>query len=389
MNHCAKCSAPITPGQEVWARRKNGKQRAALCPSCATAVRQKAKPGQTQPAAPGLLDRVEQSQSATQRTKSPAMTRIKTTSSQVRTKNNGSQPKTYKPSNKTSIDGVLMLILITMVGGVLIGGITAVIGRFIYLIIAFPVGMGYLGGKGIELAVKHGKVRNPLLAATFGLLVGFIIYGTYRYGEYLFFRIEGRTIIMEEVEMEGNEPIDATTADLIADEILLEETGYTGFLGFTLLQAAEGMSIGRVSGGTTINIGTTLTWIYWVVEILLVFGFAAMMGSEAASRPFCERHDRWYGKEKRVGGLSPDQGTAALQLLKDGNFLELGPMLESTAPLPGVELYVERCRDCIVSNPVLTVKRVFKNSKGKIEHKELHTQIISQDQMATLQQSML
>ncbi len=77
------------------------------------------------------------------------------------------------------------------------------------------------------------------------------------------------------------------------------------------------MFISRVGYGsdTGINIGTALTWVYWLFDLAAFAGLPAFMAMEAAGRPFCVYHDRWYEKEKSLGGVEPAQAENVMGLL--------------------------------------------------------------------------
>ena len=123
--------------------------------------------------------------------------------------------KTYTPSNKICPQGLKWLILTTIIGGATIGGLTFLISQLIYLIIIFPVIMGILGGGLNALAIDKGKVRNPLVATGFGLLMGLSIYGSMNLGNYWLFK-DG---INKEAKSINNE-LSQTEIDARLDEYL-------------------------------------------------------------------------------------------------------------------------------------------------------------------------
>jgi hypothetical protein len=126
-----------------------------------------------------------------------------------------------------------------------------------------------------------------------------------------------------------------------------------------------------------LNIGTPLTWVYWLLEIVAIAGIAAAMAWEAAKQPFCARHDRWYAKEKSLGGVGPGRGEHALDLLEQGDYASFARALNQKTPVPGVEFFIERCVGCLDSNPVLTVKGVKRSSRGQVNYDVLSKQHIS------------
>ena len=101
------------------------------------------------------------------------------------------------------------------------------------------------------------------------------------------------------------------------------------------------------------------------------------MASEAASQPFCEHHDRWYAKEKSLGGVERTQAENMMDLLYMGDYVSFGRALHQKTPIPGMEFFYERCVGCQESNPILTMKRVSSSSKGKADHSVVGKQTLT------------
>lgn len=281
------------------------------------------------------------------------------------------------------LDGCLLMILFGLAGGLLAGGLVFGISRIIYLIILFPIGMGMAAGYLIAKAVRVGKVRHAGVAALAAVGTGLLIYGAFWVGEYLAFRSEVREFIMEEMVAEFGES-DALAANQIVDRFLEEEVGSGGVGGFVLLSAREGMELGRIGRGQMLNIGQTLTWIYWLVEIVIIAAVAAGIAMDEAGRPFCTTHDRWYERNKLVGGVVVEQANTAMQLLQTGQYTELGNLLNPKAPAPGLAFYAASCRDCVSSDPVLTVAALSLDSRNRVKSKDLTKRPVSAQQHEAL-----
>ncbi|MCI0398568.1 MAG: hypothetical protein L0332_02695 [Chloroflexi bacterium] len=352
MNYCARCDISIPSGEETWAKRKDGTQ-VALCRDCAVAIRQTAKPSSLAEPEPA-----------------PAPVELKI--------------PMYRPSNKVPIDGFLMLLLAVMVGGAVVGGLVFLLSRVVYLPFLFPLGMAFAGAIAVAVAVRAGRVRNPAVAALFGVVAGLFIYGVYRYGDYLAFRGVLRQVIVQEAANEVDLTGDLVTLNQLVDLFLFEEVGQSGFIGYFLLSAREGVSFSRLSGNSSLNIGPLFTWLYWLLEVVVIAGLAGAIGAQAAGSPYCERHDRWYDREKRAGGVSQEQAKEALLLLQDKGYGQLGQMLRLPAPAPGLAFFVASCDDCQESNPVLLAKHLVQSANGRVQAKTLLKQSISPAQHADL-----
>jgi len=350
-NNCIRCSRPIPSGKEVWMRRKN-KERVSLCVQCASEVRQtrKAKQAQRQPARPSGSGKPSRAKPAS--TAAPG------------------------PSSTVSIEGILILIGVTMVGAPLLGVVVALVGQLVYLSIAFPVLMGIAGGFIVGQGVRWGKMRESMVAAVFGLVLGLTDYGSYRYVEYRFLRNDLQNFIMEELEAEFGEA-DPIIANAFLDQVLLEETGQTGFLGVVLMDAQGGMSISHTRYGGNVNVGTALTWIYWLIEIVIVAGIPTYQAMEKTKSPFCEHHNRWYERETSLGSIDPSRAQEIVALLGTGEYVSFGKSLDQKAIVPGVQFFIEHCVGCEQSPPIMTMKSVKRSSRGRTSYDVMAKQTIT------------
>ncbi len=351
MQACARCQYPIPTGEEVWIRRKSDNSRVPLCSQCSAELRRKKS--------------------------KPAHSAIPQTPA----------PMTANKSGKIPIDSVLILTLIVLVAAPIVGILLAFIGSYIYLIIAFPIFTGLTSRFILSQGIRWGKLREPIVAGIFGLLFGLTVYGTYRYTTYRIYRSEVVEFLMDELMAEYGEA-DTETANYVFDELLVEETGLWGFFGAIILEAQEGMYVGPVSSDNEINIGTTLTLLYWLFEVGVMVGIPLFGGMAEAKRPYCEMHDRWYKNPQSLGGIEPANLKETLALLDMSQFNQFGRALNPVPPLPGVEIVLEHCPGCQHSSPLLTIKKVKKGSRGRKEEKILTQQYISPAQSDELLQSL-
>ena len=94
--------------------------------------------------------------------------------------------KPYHPSGRIPIGGLIGVLLVTIIGSLVIGGLVFAVSHMIYLVILFPLMMGaFLGGALLALTVKNGKVRSSLLAGLFGMVIGVGMIGVNRFAEYV------------------------------------------------------------------------------------------------------------------------------------------------------------------------------------------------------------
>jgi hypothetical protein len=235
--------------------------------------------------------------------------------------------KPYRPSGKIPLAGYFVMSLAAIVGGSVIGGITHLISLAFYLVIFFPILMGFAGFSLMAIAITSGKVRNPLVASAFGLLTGFSIYGAMNYANYAQFQDSIKAEIKQDPDLKDANP------DRVISAFLKSETGSDGFVGFTKYHAKQGVSIGRVgsSGG---NLGEVGTWIYWSIELLAIQIITVLGASSVAKNPYCESSDEWYQDEERIGSVNPEAASNFLELLNSGRFGDAGAAIEALSEMP-------------------------------------------------------
>lgn len=266
--------------------------------------------------------------------------------------------------SKTSIQRIFLSLLFISVSGFLVGAFVSVVSTVIYLVFLFPLGMGIAAIVITERAIKSNKIRIPLLGVAFYILAGIIIYGTFQYGNYLTFRAQASEILVKKLTAEYGKP-DNNVANQIVDSFLEKETGYSNFLGYVLLQAKNGISIGHLFSSSYSNIGPFFTWIYWLIEIVIIFGMGIGSAKNTASQPFCEMHDRWYESEQHIGGVEISKSKNLFDFIKQKDFFTLGRILEKNTDMPSIEIYIQNCKNCNV-NTWLLVKQVYVSKTGKV-----------------------
>ncbi|MEM7336074.1 MAG: hypothetical protein AAF490_28600 [Chloroflexota bacterium] len=364
MYTCAKCKYDIFYGEEVWIRRKSKDVRLPICKNCESELRAKRQGNQTRSEPAGAVESLSDPLAKT------ALAAGKSWASDIQ--GSESSPQVQNSSNTIPIDSIFMFILLIGIGAPILGAIVAGVGYFVYLVILFPLvlatAVGWLGGK----CVRWGKLRHDLIATLFGLLFGLCTYMSYRYIEYQIVRQSIIPVMIETSNLFESSAYTREEANHILDAQLIEATGRSGFLGFALAEAQEGLTLSRRS--QEFNIGSNLTIIYWLFEVGVVSlgGLIGAFGS--AKRPFCETHDRWFTDEQLLGAIEAIDAESLIQLVQQGNYESAAKMLDPhNMPTPGLALYLESCPNCPETSPILTGKQVQKDRKGNLDYKEVFT----------------
>lgn len=292
--------------------------------------------------------------------------------------------KSYRPSRKAPLSGLLLLILFVLVGGIVIGGILFAASRIIYLVVLFPVIAGFVAGTVMTVGVLQGKIRNPFIAIVFSLAMGIVIYGTYFYGKYLIFQQVAYDTL---VKQSGKNVDRATALDLFDKLVLQPETGSTGFVGFVKFAAKAGIQISPVasSSSSTTPLTGAGAYIYWGVEMAIIAVIAAGIAGTQARKPFSEDCNEWYSAARSVGSVVPTGVNDFLVALRSGNFAQARTFMGNqifTLPRVGVE--VLRSPSCPTADLVLKVDLATRRNRNSINHKTLALGLISPQEFSEL-----
>jgi hypothetical protein len=274
--------------------------------------------------------------------------------------------RNYQPSNIAPSQGVAILAASSLVSGVAIGGATAFLGKFIYFIVLFPLGMGFATGSVLGFAVKKGKIRSPITALGLGLLGGLVTYGSLMYGQYMNF--QQQTATMKNV-----------------DTRLQEMTGSSGFVGFLKISAKEGITISRrSSSGFTIK--DNFVYLLWLIELGVVGFLAASIPFAAAKEPFNEDANEWYREIKLIGSATEESRDEIIRLLNMDDMVGASALLSSQTdmPTPRIDVYSQSSADMPFSDSVIRVNYVSTNAKKQLEVKEILIGLVSESQRSQL-----
>jgi len=287
--------------------------------------------------------------------------------------------KVYKPSNIASSPSIALLAASSLLSGAVIGSSTAFVSKFIYLIVLFPMGMGFATGATLGFVVKKGKIRNPMIALAWGIFGGIITYGALTYGQYINFQQETEKIMLKEYGISDKKQV----AEQI-NGILKQETGEEGFSGFLKFSAKEGTSISR--GSSKVKLNETFTYLLWLVELGIVGFLAASIPFGAAKEPFNEEGNDWYGEKQLIGSATEDAKDEIIRLLNMDDMVGASALLsnQSDLPMPRIDIYASSCASAMNSDSVITVNYVSTNAKKQVESKLLLEGLVSETQRSQL-----
>ena len=289
----------------------------------------------------------------------------------------------YQPSKVLRSEDLRLLTVSSVLTGLIVGGIGFAISGLINIIIFFPILMGAFGGAAIARVIEKGKVRNPTLAIAFSALTGLIIYGTLNYGDYLAFRQRASQKIAKEFPQ-----VDQVTTNQLTDRFLREETGLTGFLGYLKCSAQQGIQIVEIGGGggSLVRLNEAFTWLYWLIELGLIGSTAIAIARPAASEPFCENCQQWYGDKQWLGSVDFNRADNLLNLLETESLTHAGELVNGKQvlprPIPRLDIYLQRCPSCQISDSVIVINKISLASNRKVQSETILTGMLSSRQKA-------
>lgn len=292
--------------------------------------------------------------------------------------------KPYQPSLAVPPTGLLILLLAVLLGGAAIGALAALLSNLVYVIILFPIGMGWLGGKLVAGAVRMGKIRNPGVAIGAGILIALVIYAAMWATEFIKFKNAQTAIVLNTNPQAGQIEVDRQI-----DLILTSTTGQAGFVGFVLFEDQNGVAVIQIPGlGVALfNLGATFTWVYWLIALLLIAWLAVEIGREPAYQPFCETCNRWHGQEQLLGTVGAKRSKEVIDLIEGAQFLKLGEELQTNPSLPNVGVFLAQCgADCVDGDAFLAVRSQVRSSRGNATATDLVTGLITPAQTADVLQ---
>jgi len=282
---------------------------------------------------------------------------------------------------KVTLKGLIILFGMTLLAGIVIGGLTSIISNFIYLILIFPVIMGLATGYVVKSVVVSERIRSPFFVIVAGLFAALVVYGSMHFFDYLQFRNALGKEIQAQVIAEYGEAAPKENVQAFIDYVLVEETGLPGLVGFILLEAREGVSIssvgpGSMSNDSGINLGA-FTWLYWLVEISII-GWASIDPAYKTTRElFCEHCNEWVAQGDHIGGIQPGTVNQAVELIKGRNYVGLAGILRHDTVLPSIEFYTRTCKTCNTFPFYLTGHAISSAGKGQTRSKLFTVQILN------------
>ena len=169
-----------------------------------------------------------------------------------------------------------VLVMSSLLFAISIGLLMGVLGSFIYLIIIFPMIAGIALGHIIYCSAVDLKIKRWGWLLFTSTVSAFVLYWMFHYGKYLVFQAIATYKLFG-----GFSDKEIYAAKQILEIAFTKETGYGGFIGYLLLVAKKGISIGKIISVSRFTLKGLLAWLYWLVEFGIVAYFTAISAKDA------------------------------------------------------------------------------------------------------------
>lgn len=294
----------------------------------------------------------------------------------------------YIPNPRPASSRVLMLMAGAVIVGCGLGILAHFISNFFYLILVFPILVGFATiiafGKLVTLArVSHSKLVLAALILT-SLFVAFSYYET----PFLLWR--GKQIS----ELQKTYNVDASRAAYAVDRYIKEESGLPGLLGFMGLraQAGEGFSNYLMVNSVTVPLFNFTfkgiwAWMHWWLEILLILIPMGYVGRGVDGGRFNRSSDNWYNSpRKQVGSFPIDCQPQLIDALNHGDTAAIAALLqpEDAVQHPMLEIYEQHTRGAEGSNVLLGIRSTRRVDARTVKRQRVGEWEISPEEYAAI-----
>ena len=284
----------------------------------------------------------------------------------------------YQPDGGFTASGLVTMLGAMLVAGAVIGFAAHWVSQLFYLIILFPILIGlFLGAVGMRL-VKFANLRNPLLGGLAGFVGGIAAMTMMHYFDFQKFRRDVTTHAPDVADV-ARLPAAQRASEYAqfenpngARELVEAYDSFQGFMNFEARQGVEIKSTrGSSSSAKPLNLGFVGSYIYWVVELLIVAGVTFAMVRGQTREPFCTECSLWKSF-RRLGAFGGEPETA-LAGVTGGDVNALAAAQPGVLDSP-LELHVAECDNCRRAGANVKLEQLTTNHKGQLERKVLaHT----------------
>lgn len=236
--------------------------------------------------------------------------------------------------------------LFALVGGLLFGALTYLVFSYLWLIVLFPIIIGFLVGFVYAWIIRVFRVRSIIAVVLAGVATSVLIYLTSFYLQYRDFQT-----------LPGAEDV--------------------SFWSFMQLNASSGFTIGKF-GGDGIPVNGIFFWLYTLAEIGVTGFIIVTAGAEMSEQPFCEQCKNWYQSGQLIGSVALEQIPEFDRAIQKADYQQASALIQAEYSGPErLDVYLARCKNS-AHDLILRVDQV-ETEKDKAKKKELWRRAIGPD----------
>jgi hypothetical protein len=224
-------------------------------------------------------------------------------------------PSTVRPApSGFPLSELVVVGIFALVGGLFFGVLTYILFSAAWVIVLFPIIIGFVVGYVYAGIIHLFRVRSFRLVKLAAVLTSLLIYLT---NFYLFY-------------LEIYELVD------------IEEMSFWSFM---QLNASEGFTIGRF-GGTGIPVSGVFFWLAWLGETALTGAIVAALGLEVCEQPFCQECQKWHKKPVLLGGIALEQLADFERAIQAGEYQQANGLIQPEYNEPErIDIYLSSCNN--------------------------------------------
>ncbi len=255
----------------------------------------------------------------------------------------------------------LLALVVIVAGGFLTGALFLAITYQYQMIFFSPIVPSLAAFVIVCYAIWQGRIRGRVFCLALGLLLGVLIYGSYQGMRYAAFR----QLSVSQLSQTYGTGLSYGELQGMVDDLLLENTGATGFLGYVREQMQQGMVIRSTPLPTSANQVTGSGYLlYWLIDAVFILGGALSGAWRANERAYCEHCHKYYGRItntygdmglQRLGWIDKQQTDEFARLIDLGHFEQAGTLLRRKRSRQAKnDIQIERCDSCDVTPVTLS-----------------------------------
>jgi hypothetical protein len=260
----------------------------------------------------------------------------------------------YEPDGGFPVYGLLVVFACIMVTAVGLGYAASWVRQWFYIILLFPFLIGVVLGVVGAIGIYIGNIRNLALATLAGLFGSCLAILAVHYFDYERFLAQ---------------PVQEKVVPAKKGLVRVVQANHRDTTFFEYLDDRARKGIPVHFRRIHFNLGYIGSYIYWVVEVLIVSVLVVAIMRGCAADPFCGQCQSW--KEKRALGTLTMAPETAVHIFTEGEVVRLA---DHDFPHGEGQIHITAwvCKDCGSEAPVdLKVDQVRKNAKNEEEVTEL------------------